>query len=265
MKKKIFLLVTTMGSSVLATGMLTYRDAKCKMNNWDSNWDHRQPESLVKPDTSVDKIEEKNSIAKRTIYLVRHGQYQLDQKQDEDKKLTTLGRKQAECTGKRLANIGVRFSNFTASTMTRAKETGEIIFEHLKDTPTHSIDGIEKLEFEKSDMLREGYPIQAVPFHRFKPDIYEFADGCRIEAAFRKFLSRADYSQTEDSHEIIVCHANVIRYLICRVMQHPPEGWLRMSLANGSITEIVLSPNGNVSVVGIGDKSHIPVEMVSYT
>jgi len=43
-----------------------------------------------------------------------------------------------------------------------------------------------------------------------------FQDGARIEAAFRKFVHRADVDQAEDSYEIIVCHANVIRYFVCR-------------------------------------------------
>lgn len=44
-----------------------------------------------------------------------------------------------------------------------------------------------------------------------------FQDGARIEAAFRKYIHRADTDQSEDSYEIIVCHANVIRYLVCRL------------------------------------------------
>lgn len=41
-------------------------------------------------------------------------------------------------------------------------------------------------------------------------------DGARIEAAFRRYIHRADPKQKEDSYEIIVCHANVIRYFVCR-------------------------------------------------
>jgi len=38
----------------------------------------------------------------------------------------------------------------------------------------------------------------------------------RIEAAFRRFVHRADPTQKEDSYEIYVCHANVIRYFVIR-------------------------------------------------
>ena len=43
-----------------------------------------------------------------------------------------------------------------------------------------------------------------------------FQDGPRIEAAFRKHIHRADVDQVGNSVEIYVCHANVIRYFVCR-------------------------------------------------
>jgi serine/threonine-protein phosphatase PGAM5 len=55
------------------------------------------------------------------------------------------------------------------------------------------------------------------------PEYYFFEDGSRIEAAFRKYFYRAEPEQLEDSYEIIVCHANVIRYFLCRALQFPPE------------------------------------------
>ena len=41
-------------------------------------------------------------------------------------------------------------------------------------------------------------------------------DGPRIEAAFRKYFHRADKSQTQQSHELLVAHGNVLRYFILR-------------------------------------------------
>ena len=43
-----------------------------------------------------------------------------------------------------------------------------------------------------------------------------FQDNARIEAAFRKHVHRADTEQVGDSVEVYVCHANVIRYFVCR-------------------------------------------------
>ena len=44
-----------------------------------------------------------------------------------------------------------------------------------------------------------------------------FQDGARIEAAFRKYFHRASPEQEEDSYEIIVGHANVIRLFCMQV------------------------------------------------
>lgn len=85
-----------------------------------------------------------------------------------------------------------------------------------------------------------------------------FKDGARIEAAFRRYFYRADPSQQKDSYELLVCHANVIRYFICRALQFPPEAWLRFGLHNCSLTWIVIRPSGNVAVYFIGDSGHIP-------
>jgi hypothetical protein len=43
-----------------------------------------------------------------------------------------------------------------------------------------------------------------------------FQQSARIEAAFRKYFHRADPEQKTDSLEVFVCHANVIRYFVCR-------------------------------------------------
>ncbi len=85
-----------------------------------------------------------------------------------------------------------------------------------------------------------------------------FEDGARIEAAFRKYFHRADAKQTQDSYEILVCHANVIRYFVCRALQFPPEAWLRFSLHNCSLTWIAIRPSGRVVVYTVGDIGHIP-------
>uniref|UniRef100_A0A1I7TLW3 Serine/threonine-protein phosphatase PGAM5, mitochondrial n=2 Tax=Caenorhabditis tropicalis TaxID=1561998 RepID=A0A1I7TLW3_9PELO len=229
---------------------------------WDKNWDFRDPISLVdkrkweKADEEGKRklIEENKPTATRNIFLIRHGQYHLDR---EQKSLTQLGREQAELLGKRLAQSDIKFTNVTMSTMTRATETANIILKHLpEDLPKTS-----------SPFIEEGPPYPPVPDHKtWRPLDSEFhTEAARIEAAFRKMFHRAPPSQKEDSYELIVCHANVIRYFICRALQFPPEGWLRMSLGNCSITWIVIRPKGHVSIRSIGDIGHLTPNKISFT
>ncbi|KAG8455960.1 hypothetical protein GDO86_001956 [Hymenochirus boettgeri] len=235
-----------------------------KTGQWDKNWDRREPMSMVNlskinGETGEEELQlhlnKHKPKATRHIFLIRHSQYKLDGKTDSERVLTTLGREQAELTGRRLAGLGFKYNHIIHSTMTRAKETMDIICKHLPDVTISS-----------SDLLREGAPIRPEPpVCHWKPDVVYYEDGPRIEAAFRHYIHRADVKQEEDSYEILICHANVIRYIVCRALQFPPEAWLRISLNNGSITHLVIRPNGNVSLRMLGDSGFMPSEKISRT
>lgn len=218
------------------------------LSKWDNNWDKRECDSK----SGKDGEEKKKSKAARHIILVRHGQY-VHGKTDEDRILTALGKEQADLTGQRLKSLNI--SSIYESTMTRAKETSSIIQKHFPEVEVHA-----------SDLLREGAPIPPIPSHSaWKPtDAEFFAEGARIEAAFRKFIHRAEPEQEERSMELFVCHGNVIRYIVCRALQFPPEAWLRLSLANGSITWLRISPSGSVSLRLLGGAGHLPMDKITY-
>lgn len=173
---------------------------------------------------------------------------------DQGRYLTKLGKDQAHLTGKRLKEFNKSYTTIIHSTMMRARETAEAITEHLPGIPV-----------QQCDMLREGAPFPPEPpVGHWKPEEHQFyQDGARIEAAFRKYFHRADAKQIEDSHQVVVCHANVIRYFVCRALQIPPEAWLRMSLAHGSITHVIIRPSGRVVLRNLGDSGHLPAEMVT--
>ncbi|XGW07590.1 hypothetical protein V3C99_010618 [Haemonchus contortus] len=229
--------------------------------SWDDNWDYRSPSFLLnkKKYAEANEAEKKKmdeevkSKATRNIFLIRHGQYFMD---SEQKNLTPLGKEQAAFLGKRLAESGMKFDSLVMSTMPRATETAEIILEHMPD-----------LKRTSCSLIEEGPPYPPIPaVDHWKPPHSEFfAEGARIESAFRRHIHRAPPSQKDDSYEIIVCHANVIRYFVCRALQFPPEGWLRMSLGNCSITWLVIRPSGRVSLRSLGDIGHIPPSKVSFT
>lgn len=230
---------------------------------WDFNWDKRDPSTLSngkKKETSTeDPTSEQDSSkpkATRNILLIRHSQYNLSGGSDKERILTPLGREQAELTGSRLAALGLKYDVLIHSSMARATETANIISKHLP--------GVELLS---CDLLREGAPIEPVPpVTHWKPDAVQYhEDGARIEAAFRRYIHRADPKQKEDSYEIIVCHANVIRYFVCRALQFPPEGWLRMGLNNGSITWLTIRPSGRVALRTLGDAGFMPPDKLTRT
>ncbi|CAB3222106.1 unnamed protein product [Arctia plantaginis] len=231
---------------------------------WDQNWDLRSPESLVNKnkymnDESDDnkyneKLESVKSRSVRHLILIRHGQYHMDKKGDKERILTPLGRLQAEMTGKRLAALNIKWDLLVRSTMTRAQETAEIIAQHLRND----------LPVRDCQLIEEGAPIPPEPpVGHWKPEKSFFQDSARIEAAFRKYFHRAPPEQTEDSYTILVCHANVIRFFVCKALQFPPEGWLRISLNHGSITWVSINPNGSVILRALGDTGHMDPQYIT--
>ncbi|KAL7836159.1 hypothetical protein AOLI_G00274430 [Acnodon oligacanthus] len=230
-------------------------------SGWDSNWDKRDPSFMLNSRKKEVGGEEKSSEtennkprATRHIFLIRHSQYNLNGNGDRERILTPLGREQAELVGQRLASLGLKYDVMVHSSMARAIETATIISKHLPG-----------VELVSCDLLREGAPIEPIPpVTHWKPEAVQYhEDGARIEAAFRRYIHRADPKQKEDSYEIIVCHANVIRYFVCRALQFPPEGWLRMGLNNGSITWLTIRPSGRVALRALGDSGFMPPDKLT--
>ncbi|XP_071790577.1 serine/threonine-protein phosphatase PGAM5, mitochondrial-like isoform X1 [Asterias amurensis] len=246
---------------LLPTALASWTTNFTPSTKWDYNWDKREPASLLAPNkTEIDgaeysaKLQKIKPTATRHLILIRHGHYNVDGLTDDQRILTALGREQTDFTGKRLKDLNHPYTIMYNSTMARAKETADIIAQHLPNVPR-----------DECDMLREGAPIPPEPpVGHWKPEIRQFyEDGARIEAAFRKYFHRASPEQNEDSFEVMVCHANVIRYFACRAMQFPPEAWLRIGLNHASITWLAIRPSGRVSLRQLGDCGHIPPSKLS--
>merc|ERR1712241_1600241 len=155
-------------------------------------------------------------------------------------------------TGCRLAELSLPYTHIIRSNMSRAVETADLISAHLPEVKVLPTDGL----------LREGGPIEPEPrSSRWRPELVTWSDGARIEAAFRKYFHRAEPSQTGDSYEIMVCHANVIRYFVCRALQLPPEAWGRISLKHASLTILTIGSTGRVSLRCLGEAGHMKPEM----
>ncbi|XP_066511126.1 serine/threonine-protein phosphatase PGAM5, mitochondrial-like isoform X2 [Hoplias malabaricus] len=247
--------LTSLNAAQPAPGLPLYTPGSA----WDNNWDKRDPSLMPytkkKESSGEENSETENNKPKATrhIFLIRHAQYNLNGNGDRERKLTSLGREQAELVGHRLASLGLKYDVMIHSSMARATETANIISKYLPG-----------VDLVSCDLLREGAPIEPIPpVSHWKPEAVYHEDGARIEAAFRRYIHRADPKQKEDSYEIIVCHANVIRYFVCRALQFPPEGWLRMGLNNGSITWLTVRPSGRVALRTLGDSGFMPPDKLT--
>jgi serine/threonine-protein phosphatase PGAM5 len=235
--------------------------------DWNSNWDGIG--KCIEQNQGVPQQECKHRARViRHLILVRHGQYHTE---SEDKFLTDLGKHQAKLAGQRIVRIvGDRgkIQRFVSSTMNRAVETAEIVKGEIEKGKGEGF----QLEHIKDEVLCEGRPIEPEPAQSKKSE-----DECateRIEEAFRKLFFRScntvcmenvegDKAKYVEEFEIVIAHANVIRYLMLRALQLDPKAWLRLSLHHGSITWLRITPTGNVSLRSFGDYGHTPEEQAS--
>ena len=82
-------------------------------------------------------------------------------------------------------------------------------------------------------------------------------------AACRQRLDRvfARYFRPARGHErtdLLVCHGNVIRYLVTRALGVDSSAWLEMSVGHASITRIRVEADGRFKVMAVGDVGHLP-------
>jgi serine/threonine-protein phosphatase PGAM5 len=186
----------------------------------------------------------------RTIYLIRHGDYDRKEDRPDGGPLTALGLAQARLVAARLAGLPIKVDSITSSTMTRAEQTAAEIGQLF---PT--------IELKRSASLRECTPAT------WRADIMKTTTPAETQAAQeqldRAFAELFVPAAGSERHEIVVCHGNVIRYFVTKALGVDPKAWLGMALAHGSLTTIQVTPTGSFRVLGVGDSGHIPPNLTS--
>jgi serine/threonine-protein phosphatase PGAM5 len=188
----------------------------------------------------------------RTIYLVRHGEYDLKPEGDEDviNGLTPRGFEQARLIAARLRGMPGEFSSLTSSTMTRARQTAEVIGQSFP-----------RLKLQTTLRLRECLP------RTWRKEAMKGATPAELDAAEAQlnqaFATWFVPAQGANQRDIIVCHGNVIRYFVMKALGVDPQAWLGLSVAHCSLTIIQVSPTGTFKVLAVGDSGHIPPILLS--
>jgi serine/threonine-protein phosphatase PGAM5 len=190
----------------------------------------------------------------RTVFLIRHGEYDHDDHRDPDvgRGLVALGRQQARLVAARLDAMPIVFTSLQASTMTRARETAEIIASRWPDLTLELHRDIRECTpaTRREDIMADLEPGEATACEK--------ALNVAWERIFRPAAGDAD------EHDIVVCHGNVIRWFVCRVLAVDPLAWLQMSIANCSLTVVQVRRDGTMKLVSFADSGHLPYEMTTY-
>jgi serine/threonine-protein phosphatase PGAM5 len=185
----------------------------------------------------------------RTVWMLRHGQESQERTLPLGGCLTELGRNQAERTGDRLADVS--FDRIVASTLHRAAETAQIV------AARHP--GVE-IEYTKD--LWECSPSVPTGQEVFFPDLTPEA-----AARCREWLDRAytRYFETGAPETVLlVGHGTATRYLLCRVLGLPLDGWARFDLFNCSLARVEWKTILGRQLTGFNYVDHLPPEMQTY-
>ncbi len=191
----------------------------------------------------------------RTIYLIRHGYYdEKDERGSEvGKELTPLGIAQARLVAVRLKSMQINFNSLMSSTFTRARQTAMVINEDFPE-----------LQLIQSPLISECTP------PTWKKEIMTEADSMELyncvenlEMAYKEiFIPSPD---KDDRNDIVVCHGNVIRFFVTKVLMVDPMSWLQMSIGNCSLTIVRIFPDGQMKLDTFSDTGHIPPNMQTKT
>ncbi|EEY63916.1 uncharacterized protein PITG_02425 [Phytophthora infestans T30-4] len=212
------------------------------------------------------------------IILVRHGHYinaHVPQVSDSEQVLSQMGRQQAEQTGKCLAMAHNRVPtrhDITVyhSDMTRAVETAGIISNNFGE-----------VLLNPSPLLREGWP--GLPYssspviggetgardnsaydgmqERSRMDVK------RMQKAFNRFFLSSGEAQDESDEEsycVLVCHANLIRFFLCRALGIAPTNtWGHFEINHCGITRIDVCANRPIKVTAVNETGHLPQSLIT--
>lgn len=218
------------------------------------------------------------------LILVRHGHYinaHARGVSDSDQVLSQMGRQQAEFTGAYLEQLYVKSPTrhdltIFHSDMTRAVETAHTIsksFSHCTLRPTR--------------LLREGWPgkpyssHQATPQHSgpaaaaasMESSDLDRIDAERMEQAFQSFFSLQSVSDDDDgcggneeefSYQVVVCHANLIRFFLCRAMGIDPTGrWGHFEINHCGVTRVDVCEHRPLKIISVNETGHLPHSLIT--
>jgi serine/threonine-protein phosphatase PGAM5 len=77
-----------------------------------------------------------------------------------------------------------------------------------------------------------------------------------LDAAWRKYFVP---TPDADTHDVLVCHGNVIRWMVARALGMDAKGWTRFDIANCSITVIAVRPDGGTRLVMYSSVDYMPL------
>jgi len=202
-------------------------------SRWGDYWQRCTPEDS-KPVTAT-----------INLLFVRHGSNVVIPDSDRGE-LTITGRDQVSHSGQRLLDLAFPYTWVNTciynSTKKRSQETANIITSYLPE-----------VRMEHDDLLQGGLPGPEVT----PSPMEDFESSARMEAAYRKYVRRARADQIGDSYKVIVCHSDVMRYILGRALEQDPSSSARVQQNKDGLTMLSVLPDGRVKLRVLDDEDHM--------
>ena len=188
------------------------------------------------------------------VYLIRHGFYDRDTVQTDDRissGLNALGHEQSRLIGARLAALPITVHSLVSSDFTRARETADEIGAILHMTPA------------RDSLLRECSPTaDNLDYIRNHTSAEIAAADTQLNAAWAKYFVPTPGA---DTYDVLVCHGNGIRWWTSRAVSGDPRHWSNLDIANASLTIIAVRPDGSARLVMFSDVGHLPLDKQTWS
>ena len=88
-----------------------------------------------------------------------------------------------------------------------------------------------------------------------------------MEKAFQWFFDDSTDAQEENNEEsycILVCHANLIRFFLCRALGvNPATTWGHFEVNHCGVTRIDVCANRPIKVVAVNETGHLPQSLIT--
>lgn len=182
-------------------------------------------------------------MAKRYLFLIRNAQYNPTGNMGGP--LTDIGLKQATLTTQALRDIPV--DHIYSSPYRQAVETAKIIAILNR-----------RITIQETPMLRQ-YDVVDMMQDTLTRTMLSENSGDRqkrqLEAAYQTFFMPPE---SYDQYFFLICHANIIRDLICRALGVQPETWAHMVINNCGITVVSVAPDASIALEAYNDTNHLP-------
>ena len=219
--------------------------------------------TLPKPPTGL-SLPDKHATTE--LWVVRHGEstWNADGRYQgqTDVPLSPVGVLQASTLAERL--MGQRFAAIYSSDLLRARHTAEIVTERLLGEPQVQLDvGLREIDVGQLGGLtlgdiRRAYPdylaaLHADPWATRRPNGESMADlYSRASAALTHLAARH-----QGERVMVFTHGGVVRVAVGLALGGVPQNaWARLSVANTSITRVLLTEQGG-TLLGFNDAAHL--------